>query len=150
MLRIKSSQNFWAGILFLACGAFETALALQYDIGSPASMGPGFMPVLLGVVLAILGLIVLINGLSVVGPAIEPGHWRPFVCIVAALVLFALLINKAGLALSTFLVVMLGGIAYRGKVPWVRLSAMAVAMTIFTVVLFIYVLGQPIAVWGGH
>ena len=150
MLRIKSQQNFWAGVFFLACGVFETTLALQYNVGSPAAMGPGFMPVLLGIALAFLGLIILIGGLSVAGPAIEPGHWRPVVCIVAALVLFALLINKAGLAVSTFLVVMLGGIAYRGKVPWLRLSAMAVGMTIFAAVLFVYVLGQPIAVWGAN
>src|SRR5215471_8642384 len=150
MLRIKSQQNFWAGVFFLACGAFETTIALQYDVGSPAAMGPGFMPVLLGILLGILGLFILIGGLSVAGPAIEPGHWRPIVCIIAALVLFALLINKAGLAVSTFLVVMLGGIAYRGKVPWLRLSAMAVGMTIFAAVLFVYVLGQPIAVWGAN
>jgi hypothetical protein len=150
MLRIKSQQNFWAGVFFLACGAFETTIALQYDVGSPAAMGPGFMPVLLGILLGILGLFILIGGLSVAGPAIEPGHWRPVVCIIAALVLFALLINKAGLAVSTFLVVMLGGIAYRGKVPWLRLSAMAVGMTIFAAVLFVYILGQPIAVWGAN
>ena len=148
MLRIKSQQNFWAGVFFLACGIFEATLALQYDVGSPAAMGPGFMPVLLGISLILLGLIILVSGLSVPGPAIEPGHWRPVVCIIAALVLFALLINKAGLAVSTFLVVMLGGIAYRGKVPWLRLSAMALGMTIFAVVLFVYILGQPIAVWG--
>jgi len=148
MLRIKSQQNFWAGVFFLACGIFEATLALQYDVGSPAAMGPGFMPVLLGIALVLLGLIILLSGLSVPGPAIEPGHWRPVVFIIAALVLFALLINKAGLAVSTFLVVMLGGIAYRGKVPWLRLSAMALGMTIFAVVLFVYILGQPIAVWG--
>jgi len=150
MLRIKSQQNFWAGVLFVACGVFETTMAAQYDIGSPAAMGPGFMPVLLGITLSVIGLVILVGGLTVDGPAIEPGHWRPVVCIIAALVLFALLINKAGLAVCTFLVVMLGGIAYRGKVPWLRLSAMAVGMSVFTVVLFIYILGQPIAVWGSN
>jgi Tripartite tricarboxylate transporter TctB family len=148
MLRIKSLQNFWAGVFFVACGVFETTVAMQYDVGSPAAMGPGFMPILLGITLSVLGVIILINGLSANGPAIEPGHWRPVVCIIAALVLFALLINKAGLAICTFLVVMLGGIAYRGTVPWLRLSAMAVGMSLFTVMLFIYILGQPIAVWG--
>jgi hypothetical protein len=148
MLRIKGQQNFWAGVFFLACGIFETAVALQYDVGRPAAMGPGFMPVMLGIVLAVLGLMILLSGLSLVGPAVEPGHWRPFVSIIAALVLFALLINRAGLAPSTFLVVMLGGIAYRGRVPWLRLLAMACGMTILAVVLFVYALGQPIAVWG--
>jgi len=150
MLRIKSQQNFWAGVFFLACGVFEATMALQYDVGRPAAMGPGFMPVLLGLGLAVLGLIILIGGLSVPGPAIAPGHWRPVVCIIAALVLFALLISKAGLAASTFLVVMLGGVAYRGEVPWLRLSAMAVGMTVFAAVLFVYILGQPIAVWGAN
>jgi hypothetical protein len=33
-------------------------------------------------------------------------------------------------------------------VPWLRLALLAVGMTVFSVVLFIYILGQPIAVWG--
>jgi hypothetical protein len=148
MLRIKSQQNFWAGVFFLCCGVFEIMLSTQYDIGNPENMGPGFMPVLLGNGLAILGVIIVASGFTVVGPGIAPGHWRPFACIIAALVLFALLINTAGLAVSTFLVVMLGGCAYRAKVPWLRLLLLAVGMTIFSVVLFIYILGQPIAVWG--
>jgi hypothetical protein len=148
MLRIGSQQNFWAGVFFLCCGIFEIVLSMQYDIGNPENMGPSFMPVLLGIGLAILGIIIVANGLTVGGPGIEPGHWRPFVCIIAALVLFALLIKTAGLAVSTFLVVMVGGCAYRAKVPWLRLLLLAVGMTIFSVVLFIYILGQPIAVWG--
>ncbi|MET0675745.1 MAG: tripartite tricarboxylate transporter TctB family protein [Bradyrhizobium sp.] len=148
MPAIRSQQNFWAGMFFLGCGIFEIVLSMQYDFGTPESMGPSFMPVLLGIGLAVLGLIIIVNALTVVGPGIEPGHWRPFVCIVAALVLFALLIKTAGLAVSTFLVVMVGGCAYRARVPWLRLVLLAIGMTIFSVVLFIYILGQQIAVWG--
>jgi hypothetical protein len=148
MLTIRSQQNFWAGLFFLGCGVFELVLSMQYDFGSPENMGPSFMPVLLGIGLVILGILIVGNGLTVSGPAIESGHWRPFVCIVAALVLFALLIKTAGLAVSTFLVVMVGSCAYRAKVPWLRVALFAVGMTVFSVVLFIYILGQPIAVWG--
>lgn len=147
MLRIKSQQNFWAGVFFFCFGAFELFLALQYELGSSSDMGPGYMPSLLGCGLMVLGLIILSSGLMVDGPDIEPSHWRPFVCIIAALLLFAFLINVAGLALTTMLVVIVGGCAYRERIKWGRLVILAICLSIFAVVLFIKILGQPIPAW---
>jgi uncharacterized membrane protein len=149
MLEIKSQQNFWAGLFFLCFGAFELFLSLQYELGSTADMGPGFMPALLGCSLMALGFVIAGSGLMVTGPRIERGHWRPFVCIISALLLFAFLINVAGLALTTMLVGLVGGAAYRDRIRWTRLVLMAACLAVFAVVLFINILGQPIPAWWG-
>lgn len=149
MLDIKSRQNFWAGAFFLLFGALEVFVAFQYEIGSATEMGPGYMPVLLGYSLIGLGLIVLCGSLAVAGPDIESGHWRPFVFIISALLLFAFLINIIGLALSTMLVVLVGGCGHRGHIRWGWLLVLAVCMAIFTVLLFVKLLGQPIPAWWG-
>jgi hypothetical protein len=149
MPRIKSRQDFWAGIFILCFGAFELALARQYEFGSASDMGPGFMPVFLGYGLMGLGFIIAGSGLTVAGPDIEPGHWRPIVCIISALLLFAFLVNVAGLFLTTMLVALVGGCAYRDRVRWGRLIFLAVCLAIFAVVLFVKILGQPIPAWWG-
>src|SRR5258708_20711062 len=104
MPRIKSQQNFWAGVFILCFGAFELALARQYEFGSASDMGPGFMPVFLGCGLMGLGVIISGSGLAAAGPDIQPGHWRPIVCIISPLLLFAFLFNFAALFLTTTLV----------------------------------------------
>lgn len=149
MPRIKGKQNFWAGVFILCFGAFELVLARQYDFGSASDMGPGFMPVFLGCGLMGLGFIIAASGLAVAGPDIEPGHWRPFVCIISALLLFAFLVNIAGLFLTTMLVVLVGGCAYRDRIKWGRLLFLAVCLATFAVVLFVEILGQSIPAWWG-
>ncbi|MGH6707867.1 MAG: tripartite tricarboxylate transporter TctB family protein [Bradyrhizobium sp.] len=149
MIKIKSQQDFWAGLFFLGSGAFELWLAVHYEIGSPADMGPGFMPVLLGCGLTVLGFAIATGALLISGPDIEASHWRPFVCIILALLAFAVLISRLGLPLTTFVVALLGGCAYRDKIFWKQLLLLSVGLAIFTVVLFVYVLGQPVPVWWG-
>jgi hypothetical protein len=149
MLQIKSPQNFWAGLLFLLVGAGQTWLALQYNLGTASRMGPGYMPALLGAVLVVLGLIIAGTGLIVRGPRIEAIYWRPLVCIIGAMLLFALFIEGAGLGLTTALVVVVGGCAYRQRTgwAWAALGLLAVGMAAFAVALFIYGLKQPIPAW---
>ena len=148
MLKIKSHQNFWAGLLFLSVGAVQTWLALQYDVGTPSQMGPGFVPALLGGILMMLGFIIASGGLLVRGPQLEPVHWRPLVCIVGALLVFALLIESAGLAPATLLVVLIAGSGYRQRISWIWLGVLAVGMAAIAVGLFTYALKQPIPAWG--
>jgi len=148
MLRIKSQQSFWAGVLFMTFGAAQTWLSLQYTVGTPARMGPGFMPALLGGVLVVLGLIITANSLLVSGPKVEPIYWRPLAAIIGAMLLFALLIEGAGLALTTVLVVLVAGSGYRLRGwAWARLGALAIGMAVLAVALFIYGLRQPIPAW---
>jgi hypothetical protein len=147
MLQIKSQQNFWAGVLFLSTGAGQTCLALKYNVGTASQMGPGFMPALLGLVLMVLGLVIAGGSLVIRGPRVEPVYWRPLVCIVGALLLFALLIEQAGLALTTVLVVLVAGSGYRQRISWAWLGVLAVGMAALAVGLFIHGLKQPIPAW---
>jgi putative tricarboxylic transport membrane protein len=58
-LRIKSERDFWSGILFLGTGIGFALGATQYSMGSAARPGPGYFPLLLSCLLAILGTIFL-------------------------------------------------------------------------------------------
>ena len=54
-MSIKSQKDFFSGLMFLVVGAAFAWGATSYSVGTGARMGPGYFPLLLGVLLAILG-----------------------------------------------------------------------------------------------
>ena len=57
-MKIKSQKDFLSGLMFLVVGGIFAWGATSYSIGTGARMGPGYFPLLLGVLLAVLGAIV--------------------------------------------------------------------------------------------
>ena len=56
--RFKLKRDYYAGGLMLLLGVGAAVTGTGYKFGSLARMGPGFMPVMLGVVLAFLGILI--------------------------------------------------------------------------------------------
>ena len=50
MKLIKSQQDFFSGLMFTVVGAAFAYGATQYSIGTGARMGPGYFPMLLGII----------------------------------------------------------------------------------------------------
>jgi Tripartite tricarboxylate transporter TctB family len=62
-LKITSSKDFWAGLMFIAFGlAFWYIADKNYQMGTSVRMGPAYFPVVLGGILAALGLAVFVLG----------------------------------------------------------------------------------------
>ena len=109
-------------------------------------MGPGYVPRGLALLIMVYGLVLgAARGVhrAQAFPAIA---WRPLLLISAAVALFALLLPVAGLAITSFaLVICAGFAAYDVRL---RENAMlGVGLAAFAVVLFVTVLGLPIPVW---
>jgi hypothetical protein len=64
-MRIKSQKDFFSGLMFLLVGIAFAWGAGSYSIGTGARMGPGYFPMVLGVLLAGLGLVITITSLVV-------------------------------------------------------------------------------------
>ena len=64
-MRIKSQKDFFAGLLFLALGVAFAWGATTYNVGTGARMGPGYFPLMLGVVLAIMGAVEVFKSMVV-------------------------------------------------------------------------------------
>ena len=100
MLRIGDRKQFWSGLIFLCCGAFAL-WKLPAQIGTATSMGPGYFPMLVGICLILSGGSSMFLGIRST-EAVEVGR-PPFKALAFSLVgvlLFAVLINRAGLAVS--------------------------------------------------
>jgi len=94
-MRIKNPKDFWAGLMFIGTGVFFALFAYAYyQMGTAVRMGPAYFPFLLGGLLAFLGLLVLIEGLTLQGT----GELQlPFniVDLLIAVAIFAVLLEVA-------------------------------------------------------
>lgn len=146
MTRVRDQQGFWAGILFVAFGCAGLWFGRSYAVGTLSRMGPGFFPMAMSIALIGIGAFILARSLIVSGEPIERIAFLPQLLILAAIVVFGLLIERVGLAASVIAVAVISGIAAQG-LRWFELAALALAMSALSVVLFVNLLGQPIQVW---
>jgi hypothetical protein len=134
-------------VLFLLIGAAGLWLGRDYEMGTAARMGPGYMPRVLSGGLVVFGLVVGLRAVALRGPAIEPVVWRPNVLILGAILSFVFLIESAGLAIATFVVTVLSARAAADS--RVRETiVLGIFLATFCVVVFIYALRQSMHVFG--
>ena len=95
-MKIKSSKDFFSGLMFTVVGAAFAYGATSYTVGTGARMGPGYFPLLLGIILALLGAAILFKSLVVETPDGEPvgkWAWKPLFFIIAGNLLFGVLLG---------------------------------------------------------
>ncbi|WP_296511041.1 tripartite tricarboxylate transporter TctB family protein, partial [Rhodoferax sp.] len=64
-MNIKSQKDFFSGLMFIVVGGAFAIGANGYTIGTGARMGPGYFPLVLGVLLAILGVAITFTSMVV-------------------------------------------------------------------------------------
>jgi hypothetical protein len=147
MMRARVNVPDLAFAAFLvALGALAFALAGELTVGTAAAMGPGYVPRGLALIIMVYGLLLGSRAMLAGRQAFPDIAWRPLLLISAAVALFAILLPIAGLALTSFAVVVCAGFAAYD----VRLhenALLGAALAAFAVVLFVGVLGLPIANW---
>ena len=94
-MNIKSQKDFFSGLMFLVVGGGFALGATSYSVGTAARMGPGYFPLLLGVLLAILGAFVLFFSLVVERPdddAVGSFAWKPIIYVLGANISFGIML----------------------------------------------------------
>ena len=123
-MKIKSQKDFFSGLLFTVVGASFAYGATSYTIGTGARMGPGYFPLMLGVILALIGAVILFKALVVETSTGDPvGAWafKPLTFIIAGNLLFG---------------VLLGGL------PSIKLPAMGLIVAIYGTTLVVSMAGD--------
>jgi hypothetical protein len=89
-------KDVYAGGLLTVVGSAFAWGATSYTVGNSAHMGPGYFPLALGALLAMLGVIILLRGLRVrpqQRSLMGPWAWKPLVFVIAANLLFGVLLS---------------------------------------------------------
>lgn len=148
-MRIKSQRDFWAGLMFLAVGIGFAWGATSYNFGQSARPGPGYFPLGLGVLLAILGAIVLFKALTIETDGGEPVGgfaWKPLIIVLAAVVMFGFLLPRLGMIITLPLLVIVSAMA-GDEFHWGEALITSVVLTIGSYLVFSLGLGLTIPLW---
>jgi hypothetical protein len=95
-VKIKSQKDFFSGLMFMAVGIAFAWGATTYTIGEGARMGPGYFPLMLGILLAGLGGFIVFEALVVEtedGEKVGKWAWRPLGFVIGANLLFGILLG---------------------------------------------------------
>ncbi len=146
-MKIKSPKDFWAGLMFIAFGLAAMIIALMnYKMGTAVRMGPAYFPTMLGGLLAVLGLIVLVDSFVIQGPKVPRFHFRPLILISASCVAYGYLMKPLGLVLATAILVFvsaLGGHEFK----WKEVTILSIVLIVFSVLVFVKGLTLPFPLW---
>ena len=156
-MNIKSQKDFFAGLMFLGVGVAFAWGATNYSLGSGARMGPGYFPLMLGVLMAVLGAAITFTELvveTVGGDKVGQWAWKPLFFIIAANVVFgvllagvpALKIPAFGLIVAIYAVTFIASMAETGwKVK--NTFILATALAIGSYIAFVMALKLQFPVW---
>ncbi len=140
-------QDVLGGLLLAAWGAAGLLFGRSLNIGTARRMGPGFFPAILSWLLILLGLAIAGAGAARGGAPASRVTWRPLILVTTAVLVFGLVIDRAGLMAATAAVISVAAFAGRDA-RWPEVLTLAGAMAICAAALFVYALGLPVPLWG--
>jgi len=112
-LRIRSQEDFWAGLMFIAFGIAAVYFARHYPMGSTMRMGPGYFPTGLGALLMITGTLVALRSFWTPGEGTGSWAFRPLLVLGAAFTAFGFIIDDLGFVPA--LLVLIVGSVFAGR-----------------------------------
>ena len=139
---LRGNKDFWAGMMLIAIGAAAMFISRDYRFGSALRMGPGFFPTILSGVLIVFGSCIMAVGLKSgekIRGSVSP---RALIMLPLSLVLFGVLMEKAGFMPALVVLVFLSAASGR-EFKFVEVSLLTVLLTVASVALFIWGLGLP-------
>ena len=156
-MKIKSQKDFFAGLMFMTVGVAFAWGATNYNIGEGARMGPGYFPLVLGILLAALGLAVIFEALVVEtedGEKIGAIAWKPLGYIIGANLAFGLLLGglpkfgipAMGLIAAIYALVFISSLAGDRFLPK-EVAILATILAVFSYFAFVWLLKLQFPVW---
>lgn len=143
---IRSPQDLGAALIFILIGGIGLYDGIGYGVIEHGELGAGYFPVIVGLLLELVAAGLLARALTVGGPAITGFPWRPALVLTASLVAFAFLVPEAGLVIACLVATLLAALG-RKSPPWGESILIAVLLTAFCALVFVYGLGQPLKLW---
>ncbi len=156
-MNVKSQKDFFAGLMFIAIGVAFAWGATNYNVGSAARMGPGYFPLLLGVLLVFIGGALAFKAMVVKtesGDRIGQWAWKPLFFIIGANITFGILLaglpsidlSAAGLIVGIYALTFVASMAVAGW-KFKATFLLATVLAVGSYVAFVLALKLQFPVW---
>jgi hypothetical protein len=156
-MKIQSQKDFFAGLMFAVVGGGFAVGASQYSLGSGARMGPGYFPIILGLMLAVLGCAIAIKSMITPTPdgdKIGRFAWKPLFFIIMANLVFGASIGglpiiglpPLGLIVGIFLLTFIAANA-GDEFNFKEVTILAIILAVMSYAAFILLLKLQFPVW---
>ena len=154
---IKSQKDFFSGLMFMIMGLAFAIGATNYKVGDAARMGPGYFPLLLGSLLAILGAIIVFNAMVVAtedGDKIGKWAFKPLFFIIFSNLVFGVLLGglpsikfpSFGLIIAIYAVTIISAMAGE-EFKLKEVLILATILAVGSYVAFVLLLKLQLPVW---
>lgn len=143
---VRGPQDYYGGLVLVMLATLALIASADLPGQRGFAFGPGTAPRLFAIGLGILGAAVTVVGVTSNGPAIEKYRLRGPLFVLLAIVLFAMFIRPLGMIVAAFLTWMIS-ICGSTEMRWLESVIAAAVMTVFCVVLFVYLLNLPFQLW---
>jgi len=134
---VRDKRDFLGGLVLIFFGSGALFIARDYRMGTTFRMGPGYFPVVLASLLIVIGIIVALKSIRAAEMQMPRIAWRPLILVSAAAVAFGLIINGAGLVLSTFFMTLVSRTARPGY-PWGETFILGAALAVICAGIFYF------------
>ena len=148
-IALRRNKDFLAGLMLIVIGGGAMLMARNYPFGSSLRMGPGYFPTVLGAIVTVFGVWVLIQGLIRQEAIKRTWSVRALIILPLTALVFGILMERAGFVPALLVLALMSAFAS----PEFRLgeqALLALGLTVLSVGLFIYGLGLPYPLFGGH
>ncbi len=156
-MNIKNQKDFFSGLMFMGIGGAFAWGASSYSVGTGARMGPGYFPLMLGVLLAFIGALITFKALVVEtdgGGKIGKWAWKPLFFIIASNIVFGILlagiprfnIPAMGLIVAIYALVFIASMAEAGW-KFRTTLILATVLAVGSYLAFVKLLALQFPVW---
>ncbi len=143
--------------MFMGIGLAFAWGATKYSLGTGARMGPGYFPLLLGAMMAVLGAVITFNSLvieRVGGDKIGKWAFKPLIFIIAANVIFGICLGglpsiklpAMGMIVGIYVLTFIASMAEAGW-KFKTTFILATTLAVISYVAFVKVLKLQFPVW---
>jgi hypothetical protein len=132
--------------MFAGIGAVALWAGADYPQGVPSRIGPGYVPRLLGMLLAGIGIFLMVRAWWTRESIDASVAWRPVLLILAGVVAFALVFDASGLAPAILVSVAIANFAAPEN-KWTTAVVLGAILAFFAWALFVKGLALPLPVW---
>jgi hypothetical protein len=143
-----NARDLIAAGIFVAIGLFYCIYAwFELSIGEALRMGPGYFPIVVGLLLIFCGALVALEAAGSVAHQQIPIPWRGMILVTAAIVYFGATIRGLGLLPALSGSLFIAGYA-TAEATFLAVAALSIGLTAFCALVFNVALGLPIDLLG--